>query len=219
MQLWILSDDECWRKMSADGILRASWKRVAPSWKPAYRWLLRRMAARGITRQRHPPVWAWHSCGRYERAPDDDTVFALESSRKSEGVLWKVEVPDVSALLSRYGPWNDLIDLLTIYPQGLASLLSASSALSTPLVSYDRVRSLIEEKHSEEVSAKELAAVVRTIEVALFDVSEAPGSAWAGNYRDIQACLPYLRAEWVVEQRRYHTDWEHLVISWGPADV
>ena len=102
----------------SSGRATGSWAKVEPRWKPAYQWMVGRMRDQGVEflneTQDTPPLWAWHSCGGWQAPPGRETVdqlLGLEAENRAG--LWMVTVRASSNrfLLSRYGPWCQVLDL------------------------------------------------------------------------------------------------------------
>ena len=80
----------------------------------AYRWMGALMSRRGIAMRAPYPVWAWHSCGSYGRAPDAETIESLLSDNQlalAHFQIVELEVPDDGVLLTMYDAWNEVLDL------------------------------------------------------------------------------------------------------------
>ena len=135
------------------------------------------MARQGIGSCGHPPIWLWHSCDGWRRPPGPATIEMYVCDAERQGIVLTVDVPDGLALLSAYGPWNEVLD---------AADGGSSSASKRAEALRDR----------------------------LFDISGLEGRRWRDGRRDVQACVPYLDREWLVEVRPYDVD---STPSQGPA--
>lgn len=72
--------------------------------------MCREMAARGLSCAGRPPVWGWHSCGGYQRAPDAEVARQLLSDHQLTDMsmlLLKFECPSEQVLNSDYNVWCD----------------------------------------------------------------------------------------------------------------
>ena len=73
--------------------------------------MVAQMADRNIDCTPYAPIWAWHSCTRYEQAPKLVDARCLLGDRDiEEGVQTiEFECPVELVLLSRYGHWNMML--------------------------------------------------------------------------------------------------------------
>jgi hypothetical protein len=116
VELWTIADEALVDVVLTTGRASPSWSRVQEGWQPAYRWLLRRMHAHGVQdadeSMSAPPFWAWHSCGRWQRAPDRETIDSLlgnEPQNRKGLVMVSWRVPANRLLLTRYGAWCEVL--------------------------------------------------------------------------------------------------------------
>lgn len=169
MRLWTFQSQQSITELTDSGILRARWSRNSYRgiWKIAYEWMRDEMEAKRIPCREHAPIWAWHSCGQYGRGPTlGDASNLLSQNELNEGISTiEFECPDELALLTRYGPWNDIIHLI------------------------------IDEW--EETGTARPPQIPSTIMDQLYDLR--PESL--EDYQSIQACLPFLKQDWVYDMR------------------
>ena len=162
MKLWTYQSLDAVEQLEQSGRLLTPWSHYSPkdTFGPAYRWMAKSMLGKGIDCGAYAPVWAWHSCGAYEAPPTDDTASNLLSILQLEaGIkLLSFECPDELAVLSHYGPWNEIIDFFI--------------------------------DHGEQ------AVINDKLEQQLFNIKTE-----LETYESIQACLPYLQMEWVVDMK------------------
>lgn len=118
-KLWTIALGDLVKQARATGQARASWDRVEPRWRPAYLWMLDCMRQRGITNpadaEPSPPIWAWHSCGEWQRPPVADTVdmlFGIDPENRRDLCLVSWSAPVESLLLSRYAAWCQVLDVV-----------------------------------------------------------------------------------------------------------
>ncbi len=117
VNLWTIADEALVRAALAMGHASPCWSLVQENWKPAYRWILERMHERGVHgadgSMSAPPLWAWHSCGRWQRPPDRETIDSLlgmEPQNRKGLVMVSWRVPENRILLSRYAAWCGVLD-------------------------------------------------------------------------------------------------------------
>lgn len=156
----------------------AKWNRYSESsnWTKVYQWMANQMAEKGISCGENAPVWAWHSCGRFEQAPTLDVAGNLLSLFEIEAGVKTIEFeyPEHFTLLTNYGPWNDII----------YHFLDGFEASKIALADLQ----------------------------ALYDLE--PDSL--SEYDAIQATLPYLCMEWVVDIRDLKLQAENF--EYDPAE-
>lgn len=110
MILWTIQYECRWEELQRIGRLRASWRHVQSNWREAYLWMARQMVTRGLCSRPIAPIWAWHSCGSLQRAPDEETAGSSFCWFGEVIVSIKIDVPDALVLLSEYGAWNRILD-------------------------------------------------------------------------------------------------------------
>lgn len=96
--LFTVQSEEAWRRAESRGFLRGDGRYVRRSFRPAYRWLMGEMRARGIG-GRSFPVWAW----------DDDVHFERVATDGSPRVAVAFEVPESCVLASEFHLWSAFI--------------------------------------------------------------------------------------------------------------
>ena len=116
-QLWTIARSDFVERARVAGRARMSWDAVEPRWLPAYRWMLDQMRQRGLLDPNDltdaPPVWAWHSCGGWQRPPGAQTVdmlFGSEPANRQGLCLVTWSAPVERLLLSYYAAWCELLD-------------------------------------------------------------------------------------------------------------
>ena len=109
MKLWSIQHQQLAEMAQRKRVVASSWKHVQEDWRPAYRWMQQAMKARGLE-TKAPPIWAWHSCGAWQRPPDADDILLFLGEMRPSLVMLTLEVPETRALLTRYGPWNELLE-------------------------------------------------------------------------------------------------------------
>lgn len=79
--------------------------------------MVKQMAARKISCNSNAPIWAWHSCMKYENAPKLVDARALLSDIELEDGIQTIEFecPVELALLSSYRVWNMILDKFISY--------------------------------------------------------------------------------------------------------
>jgi hypothetical protein len=111
-RLWTFQSMRSIQELKSKGILQASWDRYSPTgtFIKSYQWMVKQIAARKISCN-HPPIWAWHSCGKYEKAPTLlDARCLLSDVELEEGIQTiEFECPTEMVLLSNYGVWNMML--------------------------------------------------------------------------------------------------------------
>lgn len=108
--VWTFQTEIQLQALLRDGLLQGDWSHVYPADKPAYRFMCREMAARGLSCAGRPPVWGWHSCGGYQQAPDAEVARQLLSDHQlieTSIVLLMFECPSDQMLNSDYNAWCD----------------------------------------------------------------------------------------------------------------
>lgn len=114
VKLWSFQHKSVVEILEHKGVFRPEWERVAwPFSRRCYRWMIREMARCGIDCGDRPPVWAWHSCGgRWGGPPTVSDAVALLGGAPDQMTI-EFEAPSELVLLSSYGEWNRITDLLT----------------------------------------------------------------------------------------------------------
>ncbi len=79
--------------------------------------MAKQMAANNISCIDCAPIWAWHSCEKYEKAPTLVDARCLLSDMDLQGGIQTIEFecPAELVLLSTYGTWNMMLHD-TFYP-------------------------------------------------------------------------------------------------------
>jgi hypothetical protein len=132
LQLWTIQRRGLIELAREQGVAAPTWRDVEARWHEAFRWILALTPAVPDASLAHaPPVWAWHSCGAWQSPPlaeDIDMLLGQAEDRlRSSLVVAELTVPDERVLLSRYGPWNDMLEDLDrtgrLSPRAPAELL------------------------------------------------------------------------------------------------
>ena len=162
-RLWTFQSLKSLDELEQKGILEVNWDRYSlrDPHLSAYKWLASLMKEMGILEKDNAPVWAWHSCGGYEKKPSKrDAIELLSEIEIENGIITiEFECPKEKALLSNYGTWNEIIH----------QFIDGKS------------ESDIEREFREEllsIKSQELEA-----------------------HESIQATMPYLRKDWIIEMR------------------
>jgi hypothetical protein len=112
-RLWTFQSVRSVAELESKGIIEASWDRYAKTYDflKAYRWMARQMAIKKTSCNNNAPVWAWHSCGKYEAAPKLVDARSLLSDVELENGIQTIEFecPAEVVLLSNYGVWNMML--------------------------------------------------------------------------------------------------------------
>lgn len=100
-------------ELKSKGILEASWDRYSETnqFVKPYQWMVEQMATRKISCYNNAPIWAWHSCGKYGKAPSLVDARGLLSDIELEDGIQTIEFecPVELVLLSSYGIWNMML--------------------------------------------------------------------------------------------------------------
>ncbi len=110
--VWTFQTEVQLQALLRDGLLQGHWSYVCPEHEAAYRFMCREMAVRGLSCEGRPPVWGWHSCGGYQRAPDAELARQLLSDHQlieTPMVLLTFECPGDQVLNSDYNAWCDQV--------------------------------------------------------------------------------------------------------------
>lgn len=111
-RLWTFQGIRSVEELKNKGILEANWEgyREEGSFTKAYRWMANQMLMRGI-HCTNAPIWAWHSCRKYENAPRLGDARSLLSDIAIEAGIQTIEFecPVELVLLSSYGMWNQML--------------------------------------------------------------------------------------------------------------
>lgn len=111
-KLWTFQGIKVVEELKNTGILEAKWEGYweEGSFTKAYRWMANQMSMRGINCT-NAPIWAWHSCKKYEHAPRLGDARSLLSDVAIENGIQTIEFecPAELALLSSYGWWNVML--------------------------------------------------------------------------------------------------------------
>ncbi len=114
MRLWTIQDVAFVGTAVSTGVAEASWARVQDGWRGAYAWMTRAMVRRrrAPTGWGGPPVWAWRACGPRRGAPSRDAVEAMlgEAANDPRWRMVTLRARPGEVLLSRYGPWCELLE-------------------------------------------------------------------------------------------------------------
>ncbi|MEI7585055.1 DUF3841 domain-containing protein [Runella sp.] len=111
-KLWTFQGIKVVEELKNTGILEAKWEDYweEGSFTKAYRWMANQMSMRGINCT-NAPIWAWHSCKKYEHAPRLIDARCLLSDVAIESGIQTIEFecPAELALLCSYGWWNVML--------------------------------------------------------------------------------------------------------------
>ncbi|MCA9557967.1 MAG: hypothetical protein KC583_05310 [Myxococcales bacterium] len=117
MRLWSFQHQDFIQQLAKDGIVRGDWRRVESRWVSAYGALVGEMARAGVAGLEHSqsaaPIWAWHSCGAWQRGPVHEDVlmhFGSEDCNRSGHLMVELEVLPTACLLSAFGVWCDYLE-------------------------------------------------------------------------------------------------------------
>lgn len=118
-KLWTFQSIRSIHELKSKGIIEVSWDRYT-STNPfigSYHWMAKQMDTRKISCKNNAPIWAWHSCTKYENAPKLlDARCLLSDIELTDGIETIVfECPVELALLSSYRIWNSLLDKFSAY--------------------------------------------------------------------------------------------------------
>jgi hypothetical protein len=117
-RLWTFQSIRAIKELKSKGILEASWDRYSQTciFTKSYQWMAKQIAAREISFHNHAPIWAWHSCGKYEKAPTLVDARGLLSDIELEDGIQTIEFecPVELVVLSSYRIWNMM--LYDIFP-------------------------------------------------------------------------------------------------------
>ena len=118
------------------------------------------MKKHGIDCGGYAPVWAFHSCGQFEKPPTLGEARSLLSDLEIDAGVKTIELncPDEFVLLTKYHAWNDILDHFIM-------------------------------NELEKISVKEIRELHDLIPENL------------DEYDSIQATLPFLKKNWVVDIR------------------
>ncbi len=98
MILWTIQHTEAWKLLQRHGVLYGDMRRVLTSFRPAYRWLMKKLSFN------RPPIWAWYAYGGTRKKPDLRESGYLNSG--THGVRIEFDAPDELVSLSRFDLWN-----------------------------------------------------------------------------------------------------------------
>jgi hypothetical protein len=113
-RLWTFQHVCSIEELKSKGILEVNWDSYSKTFqfvKP-YQWMAKQMAVRKISCNNNAPIWAWHSCSKYENAPRlVDARCLLSDLDLTHGVQTiEFECPVEFVLLSNYSYWNYVLD-------------------------------------------------------------------------------------------------------------
>ncbi|MEJ7677212.1 MAG: DUF3841 domain-containing protein [Segetibacter sp.] len=118
-RLWTFQSIRSIKELKNKGIIEASWDRYSETFPfiKSYEWMVKQMVIRKISCNNNAPIWAWHSCGKYENAPRlVDARCLLSDIELKDGIQTiELECPVELALLSNYGIWNKMLDKFISY--------------------------------------------------------------------------------------------------------
>lgn len=118
-KLWTFQSVRSIHELKSKGVIEASWDRYT-STNPfirSYKWMMKQMDTRNINCKNNPPIWAWHSCAKYQNGPKlVDARCLLSDQELTDGIETIVfECPVELVLLSSYGIWNSMLDKFSDY--------------------------------------------------------------------------------------------------------
>ena len=177
MKLWAVHPPEFLDAFDATGVLVGNWDRIDKNLLPAYQWMVRQMALRGVDVGSSPPVWAWYMCdhGKRDRPELTEDGF-LEPG--SEGVCIEFDAPDQHVVLSDFDMWH--------YPINQWYLIEDDAEA-------ERIEGAVVPRAELEKSWERI-----------FDLSfGSPAVHGRLDQRRVQATLPFLRREWVLEVQEF----------------
>ena len=113
-RLWTFQSTIAIKELNSKGILEVDWEIYSKtnSFLKPYQWMVKQMAVRKISCNNSAPIWAWHSCGKYEKAPRLVDARGLLSNMEIEDGIKTIEFecPVELVLLSNYSIWNMMLD-------------------------------------------------------------------------------------------------------------
>lgn len=111
-KLWSFQSTEAVKKLKSKGMLESAWDTYIQTSEffKSYKWMAEQLTARKINCNDHAPIWAWHSCQKYENAPTLLDARCLLSDIQIEGGIETIEFecPVQLVLLSSYRVWNTI---------------------------------------------------------------------------------------------------------------
>jgi len=111
--LWTFQTLRSIEELKNTGIIEARWDRYVPTdpFIKVYKWMVQQMTQRNIFCHGCAPIWAWHSCGKYEQAPKLIDARYLLCDLALEAGIQTIEFECLVelALLSDYGTWNQVL--------------------------------------------------------------------------------------------------------------
>src|SRR5438552_10721718 len=199
--LWTYQRLRVWNQLEKGIPVRTTWDRISPpEWLPAFRWMSAQMEANGICMRGFAPKWAWHSCGGIGLGPNQIVATGLLSSSWT-GVSLTLQVPKDLVFLSRYGPWNDLLDLC--YEDHFnRDLIRAVDQILANIRKRDDLR-----RTTWPVSADAqqrdnwFNGVLSHLHRELFQKPDKRRKKWDNPREDVQAALPFILRDWVVQMK------------------
>jgi hypothetical protein len=112
-RLWSFQSVRAIKELKSKGILQSSWDLYYETgyFTKAYQWMAKQLVERNINDNNHPPIWAWHSCSKYEHPPRlVDARGLLSDSNLEDGrQTIEFECPVEMVLLSSYRMWNMML--------------------------------------------------------------------------------------------------------------
>lgn len=117
MRLWSFQHHDFLEQLATDGVVLADWRRAEPRWVSVYRAMVGEMARAGVAGLEHSrsaaPIWAWHSCGAWQRGPVYEDVlghFGTEARNRAGHLMVELAVLPTECLLSAFGVWCDYLE-------------------------------------------------------------------------------------------------------------
>ncbi len=172
MRLWSIQHPDVYQCVVLDkSVHRQDWKWIDDSFLRTYRWMIAQMRQRGIGDGQTPPVWAWYKWGppKFSRPDLRSRSFA---SAGTPLVMMKLDVPDNLVLLSCYTKWHIPLN-----------------------------HGYLSENEADDEAFEKRGAPEAEVEASwhrVFDI-QFGDPKWIGRRetREVQACIPELRPEWV----------------------
>lgn len=188
MILWTCHEKPAYETLINKGVLRGDWRRSdMKEFIPAYKWMANEMVKRGIMKKPHSMVWAWHTYNEEHRRPDFRTTtyrWWIKTAKNPPVYRITIDAPKNKILLSDFDSWHTVL-------QSYMNRPLRKEYLCVNKKEYDKIYP--NDAFIAHASDKEIEQSWQRI----FNVNRKRGYYFYPGPLSIQACLPYIKLEWV----------------------
>jgi hypothetical protein len=178
LRLWTIQHQGAWEKACRRGVLRADGRFVFSGFRPAYRWMCRQMARRGVAGPNGYPVWAWCS-------PKPDLRRSAHLERGERGVRLEFFAPIECVLLSDFQSWHCILN---------------DGPIALGETEYDAFRRSCRRTCALDRHAGACREAMEATWERVFELNGPVGfdPDWWGESNEVQAVLPEVPLSWIT---------------------